>query len=71
MTRLDSTRTAMVDDSYFWQPIRTAPLGVKLQLLTDGGVAIHGKLTNRDRAAGFYKGWTPLPKIPPQMKEKM
>ena len=68
MTRLDSTKTAFVDDEYFWRPISTAPLGAKLQLLTQGGVAIHGKLNARDRASGHYLGWTPLPKIPPEMK---
>ena len=69
MTRLDSTRTAMIDPEYFWRPIGEAPLGVKLQLLTQGGVAIHGKLTRREREEGFYLGWTPLPKIPQNMKE--
>lgn len=68
MTRLDSTRTAMVDDTYYWRPIDTAPLGEKLQLLTQGGVAIHGKLNRRDLTSGHYLGWTPLPKIPEDMK---
>lgn len=68
MTRLDSTKTAVVDHDYFWRPIADAPLGAKLQLLTEGGVAIHGKLTLRDRASGHYLGWTPLPKIPASMK---
>lgn len=44
MTRLDNTRTAAVDPDYYWRPIATAPLGAKLQLLTLGGVAVHGKL---------------------------
>ena len=68
MTRLDSTKTAFVDDEYFWRPIGTAPLGAKLQLLTEGGVAIHGKLSLRDRDSGHYLGWTPLPKIPGELK---
>lgn len=68
MTRLDGTKTAYVDDEYFWRPISTAPLGAKLQLLTEGGVAIHGKLNRRDLTEGFYLGWTPLPKIPGDMK---
>ena len=67
MTRLDSTKTAFVDDAYFWRPISDAPLGAKLQLLTEGGVAIHGVLTARDKASGFYVGWTPLPKRPEGM----
>lgn len=58
----------VVDPDYFWRPIATAPLGVKVQLLTEGGVAIHGKLNSRDIREGWYKGWTPLPKIPESMK---
>lgn len=58
----------VVDPEYFWRPIITAPLGVKVQLLTQGGVAIHGRLTLKDIKDGWYKGWTPLPKIPESMK---
>lgn len=58
----------LVDPDYFWRPITEAPIGKKVQLLTAGGVAIHGILTLRDIRDGWYKGWTPLPKIPPSMK---
>ena len=68
MTRLDKTNVAAVDENYYWRPIETAPLGAKLQLLTQGGVAIHGKLNRRDRDEGFYLGWTPLPNRPEGMK---
>lgn len=62
--RLDSTKEAMVDPDYHWRRIDEAPLGVKVQLLTEGGVAIHGSLTAGSRAAGHFRGWTPLPKRP-------
>lgn len=65
--RLDSTKEAMVDPDYRWRPIDDAPLGVKIQLLQQGGVAIHGSLTARDRSSGHYLGWTPLPKRPEWM----
>lgn len=71
MTKLDGSRQAMVDEDYYWRDISTAPLGAKLQILTCGGVAIHGKLNRRDKEEGYYLGWTPLPKIPKEMKEKL
>lgn len=65
--RLDGTRSAMVDPDYHWRSIHDAPLGVKIQLLTEGGVAIHGSLTAGSRASGHFLGWTPLPKRPEWM----
>lgn len=64
MTQLDSTGVAAVDQNYFWQPIKTCPLGVKVQLLGKGGVAMYGQYNGRDK---FYSHWAPLPKLP---KEK-
>lgn len=66
--RLNSSRAAMVDQDYYWRPLCDAPLGVKVQLLTGGGVAVHGKLTRRDVADAWYRGWTPLPKVPPGLR---
>lgn len=63
-----SAKGYVVDPEYYWRPIATAPLGAKIQLLQEGGVAIHGKLNARDRASGHYRGWTPLPKVPEWMK---
>jgi len=57
---------AVVDAEYFWQPIRTCPLGVRVQLLNRAGIASTGKIGgNRD---GWWVGWAPLPKIPPDIK---
>jgi hypothetical protein len=58
----------VVDPSYYWRPLATAPLGKKLQLLTEGGVAVHGVLTARDIREQWYRGWTPLPKVPEWMR---
>ena len=60
MTQIDSTGAAAVDQNYFWQPISTCPLGVKVQLLGKGGVAMYGQYNWRD---GFYTHWAPLPKL--------
>lgn len=64
----NSAKDYVVDPDYYWRPISTVPLGKKVQLLTAGGVAIHGILTLKDIKEGWYKGWTPLPKIPEDMK---
>jgi len=53
------------DDSTF-QPLATMPRGHKCILLTRGGVAVIGVLTND---AGGYVAWAPLPRIPPEIKE--
>lgn len=71
MTSIDTAKEVAVDPGYYWRDIESAPLGVKLQLLTLGRVAIHGKLSLKEKQSGFYLGWTPLPKIPAEMKERM
>ena len=49
-----------VSTNQYWIPIDTnTPLYVKVQLLTKGGVAMHGVLQPND---SFYTHWTPLPK---------
>ena len=65
MTTIDSTGVAAVDQNYFWQPIKTCPLGVKVQLLGKGGVAMYGQYSVR---SDFYTHWAPLPKL---KKEKV
>jgi len=63
-----SAKDYVVDPDYYWRPIGTAPVGAKVQLLTAGGVAIHGRLSAKDIREGWYKGWTPLPKRPKGME---
>lgn len=60
MTRTDSTRTAAVDPDYYWRPMSSCPVGSKVQLLGQGGVAAYGKWNGKDN---FWQGWAPLPKI--------
>lgn len=57
--KLNSDAHVAVATDYFWLPMQDAPRGVKLQLLTRGGVAVHGQVSS-DNASGFT-GWTPLP----------
>jgi hypothetical protein len=62
MVRIDNSGQAAVDVTYFWQPIRTCPRGVKVQLLGMGGVAMYGVITGEPDM--FYTHWAPLPKRP-------
>lgn len=63
--KLTADRAAVVDRDYFWRRMDSCPLGSKVQLLTDGGVAIHGLVSSATRAN--FLGWAPLPKKPDWM----
>lgn len=62
--KITADRAAAVDQGYYWQPLATCPLSVKVQLLTTGGVAVYGQY--RAGQPG-YLGWAPLPKRPEWM----
>lgn len=58
--RITSDGAAAVDPDYYWRDIdENTPRGVKLQLLTDTGIALHGHWQPYDRD---IVGWAPLPK---------
>lgn len=63
MIKLNRDGTVAVDHEYFWRPMDTCPLGVKVQLLGEGGVPCYGPYDGKDK---FWKFWAPLPKVPPQ-----
>lgn len=63
--KLTSDKAAAVDQSYFWQPLETCPLSAKVQLLTQGGIAVYGQYSKGQ--PGFL-GWAPLPKRPEYMR---
>lgn len=63
--KLTSDRAAAVDQDYYWRRMETCPLGAKVLLLNDGGVAIFGLVSTHTR--GSFKGWAPLPKKPEWM----
>ena len=59
---IDSTGTAAVDSTYFWQPISTCPANVKVQLMAEAsGVAVYGVYTGR--GVPYWTHWAPLPKL--------
>ena len=58
--KINSAGTAAVAESYYWMPCGPdTPIGVKLQLLTKGGVAIYGQYKMGEK---FYTHWAPLPR---------
>ena len=57
---INASKTVAVAVDYYWLPIgKDTPIGVKLQLLTKGGVAIHGQYK---AGASDFTHWTPLPR---------
>lgn len=61
MSEVSTHRRVAVDQGYFWRPLGTCPTGIKVQLLTDGGVAVYGLYSTRSE--GFV-AWAPLPNVP-------
>ena len=58
---LNTEKTVSVAEGYYWLPIDAdTPRGVKVQLLTKGGVAIYGHYT--EAHVGAYTHWAPLPR---------
>lgn len=64
--RINTAGTVAVDAGVFWQPMRSCPQGVKVQLLGVGGVAVYDNWNGRDT---FWLGWSPLPSKPVWMLE--
>lgn len=64
--KISTDGSTCVDTTYYWQPLETAPHGVKLQLLSKYGVAVYGVLSATQVATGFWESWSPLPKRKPQ-----
>lgn len=65
MTNVNTLQHVAVDQDYYWQPMDTCPLGVKVQLLNAGGVAVYGQSTGKPE---HWRGWAPLPNKPEWMK---
>lgn len=56
-----SDGVAAVDQDYYWQPMETCPVSLKVQLLSKYGCATYGTYNGRDT---FWIMWAPLPKRP-------
>ena len=56
---INSAKTVAVDREYYWRPIDTCPVGVKVQLINRRyGVAVYGEYRPKER---FWTHWAPLP----------
>ena len=62
---LNRDNTVAIDRTYYWLPIATCPLGVKVQLLGAGGVAVYGNYNGKDK---WWTHWAPLPTLRPEDK---
>jgi len=60
-----TNRTVAVDQDYFWQPMASCPVGQKVQLLGQGGVAVYGNYNGREP---FWRAWAPVPNKPEWLK---
>ena len=64
--RLDSTRSTVVADDYFWIPIdQDTPTGMKVLLLGRSGVATMGHYEHKPGETQFWSHWSPLPRKRP------
>lgn len=59
--KLNGDRSVAVDTHNEWRPMGSCPLGLKVQLLGAGGVAVYGTWNGRD---DFWRGWHPIPARP-------
>ena len=63
--RLDSTRSTVVADDYYWIPIdQDTPTNMKVLLLGRSGVATMGHYENQP-GLQFWTHWAPLPRKRP------
>lgn len=65
--KVNNDASVAVATDYYWLPMDTCPLGVKVQLLNAGDVAIYGQYNGKNKE---WRGWAPLPKKPPVVECK-
>ena len=58
--KLNADQTVAVSQEVYWQSMESCPTGLKLQLLSIGGIAMYGTYRKGD---DFYVGWSPVPAI--------
>lgn len=64
--KLDSTRSTVVADDYFWIPIdQDTPQNMKVLLLGRSGVATMGHYEHKPGETQFWEFWAPLPRRRP------
>ena len=64
--RLDSTRSTVVADDYYWIPIdQDTPQNMKVLLFGRSGVATMGHYEHKPGETQFWQFWAPLPRKRP------
>lgn len=58
--KVNHAGNAAVSRNTYWEPMETAPKGVKLQLHTIHGTAVYGELNLRN--INDFNAWAPCPK---------
>lgn len=66
--RVNNASTVAVATRVQWLPMEECPVRVKVQLVGAGGVAVYGEFDGNDP---FWRGWAPLPFIPPWLIDKI
>jgi hypothetical protein len=56
---INQAESLAVAEGYFWQPMTTCPLHVKVQLLGRGGIPQYASWDGRN---AFWTAWAPLPR---------
>ena len=56
--KLNTDQTVAVSTKVFWSPMKSCPIGVKVQLVGAGGVAVYSTYKKGD---SFWIGWSPVP----------
>lgn len=56
--KLNATKTVAVSTVVYWQEMESCPIGVKVALLGEGGVALFGTYRKGDKG---WQGWAAVP----------
>ena len=56
--KLNATKTVAVSTDVYWLEMDSCPIGVKVALLGEGGVALFGIYRKGDEG---WQGWSPVP----------
>ena len=56
---INAAESLAVAEGYYWQPMSTCPVNVKLHLLGQGGIPQYASWDGRNK---FWTAWAPLPR---------
>ena len=63
---MSSNNPAITEEAVVWRTMDHCPMGSKVLLLNQAGIAQTGSWTGKD---DWFVGWFPLPKIPPEIRK--